>query len=477
MENENIETAVAVPESVHGRLNREHGAAIELGQGSALYINQPRLAAGFAADNFIKYDLKRGFMEFDEGTGLWNRLIREVLKLRIAAYLRDYAVRDEYRGLQRKITNDLLDDLADLVQGFAFTEFEANPFPGVIHLTNCMLDTNVEPFVPIEFSPDFLSTRRLPFTYDATATCPRYLRWLDETMDHHDQILWTKWAGMVLSGLNSAQRILILSGIGGSSKGQLVRLICDLLGAGNCLEFRTRQLGQRFEMGKLIDKTLLIGSDVSANFLSEAAAHYLKSLTGEDPISAELKNVNGSVLLTGEYNVVMTSNTKLRVRLEGDLEAWRRRLMMISFTKEVENQVPNFAKSILRAEASGVLNHMLGGLAALRREGFTLTRDQKARVEDLLGESDSVRTFVQTQVKLDPEGDATTDEIVRAHERYCQRHGWVARSSAVVEKEVHKAIHELYGISPRHDLLRGGTAKRGFSGFVIAPEPYESDAM
>jgi putative DNA primase/helicase len=183
------------------------------------------------------------------------------------------------------------------------------------------------------------------------------------------------------------------------------------------------------------------------------------------------------VLLTGEYNVVMTSNTKLRVRLEGDLEAWRRRLMMISFTKEVENPVPNFAKSILRAEASGILNHMLGGLAALRREGFALTHDQKARVEDLLGESDSVRTFVQTELNLDPEGDATTDEIVRAHDRYCQRHGWVARSPAVVEKEIHKAVQDLYGISARHDLLRGGTAKRGFSGFVVAPEPYESDAM
>ncbi len=447
--------------------------------GNIPYFNQVRVAAGFAVDHFLKYDTKRSYIDYVPDRGIWKPIERPFVKgVMLSSYLRRIARSGGSTALEREIENDLLDDLIAVLPGFAATEFVANNHPGVIHFKNCMLATNETPFKKLPFSPEFNSTRQLPFVFDPSAKCPRYLRWMDDIMDKDDQAVWAKYGGMVMSGLNTAQKIMILSGIGLSGKSALVGLTSGLVGRENIFEFRARNLGLRFEMAKLIDKSLLIGSDVESTFLSQASAHYLKSLTGQDPISAELKNVSGSVLLSGEFNVLMVSNTDLRVKLEGDAEAWRRRLIMISFPKQVENPIPNFAKSILDEEAPGIINVWLGGLAALQREGLTLTPDQRARVDGLLGESDSVRSFIQDEVHLDPEGDVTTDELVRAHERYCHRRSWIPRSNAIVEKEIHKVLVELYNSSRRHDVLRGATQKRGFSGFrIISSEPYQSDVF
>lgn len=44
-------------------------------------------------------------------------------------------------------------------------------------------------------------------------------------------------------------------------------------------------------------------------------------------MTAEFKNSNESPLMSGKFNVVVTCNSRLTVHLEGDTDAWRRRLM------------------------------------------------------------------------------------------------------------------------------------------------------
>jgi putative DNA primase/helicase len=331
----------------------------------------------------------------------------------------------------------------------------------------------------LPFDPKYRSTHRIPYDYDLQATCPRYREWLASSMDADDQRLWIMWSGMVLSGCNTEQKIMLLLGIGGSGKGQQFNVLRGVVGDENVFEFKSKNLGLRFEMNKLIDKTLLVGTDVAPNFLTEAAAHHLKGLTGDDAISAELKNVNGSVNITGNFNVGITANTKLRIRLEQDYEAWSRRLLVIRFENQVpaDRRVPHFAQSILKSEASGIINLMLDGLRSIRAQRIVLTDAQKARVDELLGESDSMRRFMEDEVQLSPDGDLTTDDLVRAHDRYCQERGWIAPSKAIVEKEMHKLMLDMYNVTARNDVLRGGTARRGFGGFALKPEPYKGDQM
>ena len=152
-----------------------------------------------------------------------------------------------------------------------------------------------------------------------------------------------------------------------------MRVLKGIIGEANIGSLRTDQLNQRFEIGRLIDRTLLYGADVPANFLSNENASILKSLTGGDPITVELKSSMAAPSLTCEFNIIATSNSRLTVHLEGDVPAWQRRLKIIAYEKpKPANVIPDLDKQILKNEASGVLNWMLDGLYALRAANWQL---------------------------------------------------------------------------------------------------------
>ena len=75
----------------------------------------------------------------------------------------------------------------------------------------------------------------------------------------------------------------------------------------------------RFELFRYLKKTLLVGVDVEADFLSTKGAAVLKGLVGGDWFDAEQKGGTGCFQVQGNFNVVITSNARLKVRLQGDV--------------------------------------------------------------------------------------------------------------------------------------------------------------
>src|SRR5205814_5947762 len=132
-------------------------------------------------------------------------------------------------------------------------------------------------------------------------------------------------------------------------------------------------LGERFELGRFLGKTLLYGADVPEKFLNHAGASVLKSLTGGDPMTLEFKRSNESPLIVCKFNAIVTCNSRLTVHLEGDTDAWRRRLAIINYQKPKPARViADLDQLILRTEPSGVLKWMLEGLDKIRADGWQL---------------------------------------------------------------------------------------------------------
>ena len=60
-------------------------------------------------------------------------------------------------------------------------------------------------------------------------------------------------------------------------------------------------------------------------FESRKGASEIKKLVGGDPLSPEGKGSNGDFAMFGTFNMVMTCNSRLRVRLDGDAgQRWLR---------------------------------------------------------------------------------------------------------------------------------------------------------
>jgi phage/plasmid-associated DNA primase len=188
----------------------------------------------------------------------------------------------------------------------------------------------------------------------------------------------------------------------------------------------------------------------------------LKVLVGGDPISAEGKGLNGDFAMFGTFNIVMTCNSRLRIRLEDDAGAWRRRLLIVRYEKPPPGKrILDFHVPLLREEGSGILRWALAGFVKLQTEfaergDFALTDDQRGRIDSLLAESDSLRLFVRERVERHEYGDITNGEFQQAYAEFCADKGWNALPITVVERNAADVMLDVWQVAKNHCIERDG---------------------
>jgi phage/plasmid-associated DNA primase len=249
----------------------------------------------------------------------------------------------------------------------------------------------------------------------------------------------------------------LLYGAAASSKGTIVRVVIGLIGAGNVGTLRTSKLAERFEMGRHRHKRLLYGPDVNEDFLRNQGAALLKAITGEDAISPEYKCSNATPAAKPiTASVIVTANTRLRIGLQGDKEAWRRRLIVIRCDDEVpeSERVTGFSQTLLDAEGPGILNWALeGARRVLADGGKILLNDRQKGVRDaILDESDSPIAFAREEVVKDPTGRLFASRALNAYVQFCFRRGWKPETEQQFYTEFKKAVMDFHGITQATDL-------------------------
>jgi putative DNA primase/helicase len=334
-----------------------------------------------------------------------------------------------------------------------------------IPCVNGMLRLSDKTLLP--YSPSYRRRNKLAVRFDSTATCPLFLETLMcAALDEDGVDLLQRWCGGTLTGENLAQKIMILTGTAGGGKGTFIRVLSGILGEANLASLRPQLLGERFEVGRFLGKTLLYGADVSDDFLNQRGASVLKSLTGYDPMTLEFKNSNESPLITCKFNVIVTCNSRLTVHLEGDCAAWRRRLAIIEYQKPKPDQViADLAKQILQTEASGVLNWMLAGLDKVRAHGWQLrlTDRQQGAVDNLLLESDGHTLFVREELFHLDGHQLTVEDCFTAYVEFCDKREWTPLPRKKFSQMIGDAVAREHRVTASHDIKdASGKPQRGW---------------
>jgi phage/plasmid-associated DNA primase len=285
----------------------------------------------------------------------------------------------------------------------------------------------------LPFSPAFISRNRSPIVFNENARCERFLNELVYPAVHpEDAVLLQKYAGMCLLGNNPIQRMLILDGESARGKTQFANVVHGIIGRENVTQLRTKFLGDRFELFRFLKKTVLVGVDVEPDFLSTKGASVLKGLVGGDWFDAEQKCGTGCFPVQGTFCALVTSNSRLRVRLKGDVGAWRRRLLIVRYEAPLpKKKIPDFGALLVREEGPGILNWFVAGADMILRDidqspdgDIVLTERQKGIVDSLLAESDSLRFFLRDRVERAEDADLSVGEIVEAYAEFCPDMGW-----------------------------------------------------
>ena len=248
----------------------------------------------------------------------------------------------------------------------------------------------------------------------------------------------------------------------------------------NCYELRTDHLDERFEIFRYIGKTLLYGADVEPSLLRTDAAHMLKKLVGEDLISPKGKNSNAVFAIRGNSCVMITCNKRLSVRLSGDVSAWRRRLRILEFKEPAKERptIANFDKILIENEGPGILNWALIGAAEVladKRANRTRARSaaQHQRLEALLGQSDSMRHFLEARVERQPGQALEKNDLLEAYADFCGEKSWEPLPDLAARKELNNRMLELFGAVERKS---GGSGhnQRGYSNVAFKAAPVEN---
>ena len=450
-------------------------------KGKPLSVNQ-RFASAWCAHTFnLLFDptLDR-FYEYDPSTGLWVQRTDAFVTDQIGDAVGELLSLLSAVHLLSKCGQSLLAAITTLLKGRIEKQDVWSKSDNRIHLSNGMLQINAVDLPQLgTFSPEFYSRNRSSYPWKPDADCPRFLReLLEPALSTEDILLLQKYAGQCLLGSNASQTLLLIRGTAGGGKSTLCEIIEKVIGEANVAQLRVEQLTNRFETLRFQGRTLLSGKDVAGNFLDSKGAYILKALVGGDRLEGEVKGGNLSFAIRGEYNSIITSNSRLCVRLDGDAAAWRRRLLIIDFDQPpVAKRIPFFAAQLLEEEGEGILHWMIDGSIALLADleqfgSVRLSDTQTRRVEDLLAESDSIRAFVRDCVeKADPCFDITTSELTAAYFDYCDSRGWEAWPRRRFETSATDIMMEIHRAARRNDIERDGTKHRGYSNVRFIDHP------
>ena len=466
-----------IPSKVAGgskfkELIEKHGEPYYLNKDKFAGMNESFWAGLHNAEHIQLYEpAEMAFYRYDDSTGLYVDVSADVIKQEISMRMLEISREKSISELERKRSNSILNNIIGQLKGISEKKDVFNRSRRkIVHLANHVIEFNADGKADlVSFSPDFYSRNQSPISYDETAKCPRFLsELLYPATSSDDAILIQKYTGLCLLGDNLIQRFLILDGEAGRGKTQLSLIIQKLVGLNNVTGLRTTHLDERFELYRYLKKTLLIGVDVPGTFLSKKGAYVLKALVGGDILDSEQKCGTGNFPLQGNFCVVITSNSRLQVELDGDVDAWRRRLMIVRFEGLApKKKISNFADWLIEHEGSGILNWALEGLSMvledIRLHGdIQLTEAQHSVVDALLAESDSLRHFLNDCVVSDENGDLSVPEIKEAYAEYCPQRKWNPKPITMIEKEVEGLMLELFRTTKSNSIRREGKGVRGF---------------
>ena len=224
------------------------------------------------------------------------------------------------------------------------------------------------------------------------------------------------------------------------------------------------------ELAHYANKKLLYHPDMPTYFLDRPEASLFKQLVGGDPLWADVKP-DARKTLEGNFPVILACNGKPKIHLDSDMDAWMRRIVVLSFQKpEHETHLGKMSELITNEEASGIVHWLLEGWAKLWKDNLQLvqTSEQKARAGRLLVSSESPKAFARDCLKRQPDAIMGSADLYDHYQEWCREQSIPPFASQAFTQIVREEVEVRLGLRFRHDLPDGcSNCMRGWKGLGL----------
>ena len=295
-----------------------------------------------------------------------------------------------------------------------------------VNFRNGFYDPAAKMMIPHD--PKYLCFNQISFDFDpakkegvvADNSAGKVTRsYLAESLpDHEDQKMFWQYAGYCMCTDTSQQKMLILTGNGGTGKSVLIDLIEDLVGIRNCCSVSLQDLNKRFYATNLFGKLLNACGDIPVGIIDKTDV--VKKAVGEDVLLFEKKGKDPSTFRS--HAKLLFSCNSVPKNVEDKSDAFYRRLLIL----EMDHVIPAAEKDIhlkdkIRSEREYAVYRAIQGLEELCQNGQieestnSIASVKKARIT-----ADSVFAFLDEMICRREGSRIDRSRMYQLYEDYCR---------------------------------------------------------
>ena len=404
------------------------------------------LARAFDGAMFDGEELKRCDRVFYKYNGTcWLTVSDDVIKSMIQKYYAHYKPANAF-------TKGVFDCLCDLINTHEFInktwigEKVTDPKATVV-FKNFIVDFSGDKPRKYTHTPSFVNFNALPIDYDPSATCPRFMQFLEEIWPGDEDMKWQliEWMGYLLIAGNDFQKMAVLMGVSRGGKSLIAKLCCELVGLENTTSTDLNDIHKDSTIHDMYLSSLTYMPDQQdVDFQNKnRSLGTLKAVTGGDTMGWHVIYKGRQTGVISSKLMMTTNNLPTFSDASGALV---NRMLVFPFDISFEGREDVTLNNKLMAERQGITNLAIQGLKRLRSNGrFTepsRSADEKIEVKNSMF---SLSEFIDSHCEIDSGAVTPTDDIYHAYKIWATSTG--VRSAFDRRKMIQELRNSPHGIT------------------------------
>lgn len=293
----------------------------------------------------------------------------------------------------------------------------------LVALDNGLL--SLREFSLIPHTPEVFVTAQIlgQFRPDLPLSCPQFDRFLDTIAQGDPELIQRIWEaiGYCLVPDGRGKCAIVFQGVKDSGKSLLGDVIASCFPPGLVTSLSMDDMGERFGPAELVGKSLCTSMDLSAGLWDTRSTGVLKTLTGGDMLTADVK-YQPRIRFRNTAKLLFGTNHAIGSKTQDD--ALMRRLVVVPFGHSVPlEEQDHDLKAKLLYERDAIITKALLAYRDLRQRNyrfsgeFQLNQVVAAAPMSFVGGfnlDQAVADFFETRCSLDANAHTFTDDLYRA---------------------------------------------------------------
>lgn len=424
-----------------------HTVQVSIAKQTGFIYDEKKKKYTFNANLFAHYFMKRikivsnqhGFLYAYNKKGLY-KILSDVEMGKLVRLLMNEGLANSWKSRYEK-------EAIEAIKRECLSTTEMDSETNYINMKNGMysLDTGIlEPH-----SPDYLSTVQIPIEYDSSATCPKFIKFINEIScgDKELETVHQEVIGYFLSSETKCEKAFYYIGWGANGKSVLTKVISILVGEQNVSSISLSQFSSDFGLEGIIGKKVNIASENEMRGFS-LNTEVFKAMVSGDGMTINIKHrsalTNYKVRCKFLFAMNQLPNT------QDYTNGYYRRITMLPFKRifSQEEQNLNLINELVK-ELPGIYNWAIKGLERLKAQNYIFSHAQviEEELDHYRLSQHPVLSYFESIIELDENSKIKRVEIYESYNFWREEQGLSSLTHRTPQKfydELRKIIDSKY---------------------------------